>query len=194
MPRPWQGIVGRGMTAPEFENYVATLALGTWRPQFVVVHNTGVPTFAQWHRVPGPARMKGLERYYRDDQHWSAGPHVFVADDLIWPFTPLYTPGVHAPSWNAYSWGVEMVGDFNTEQVPSALLHNAVVVLAALHRKGKLNPATIKFHKEDPLTTHKVCPGSMLSKPNLIAAVKGLTTLVADFSDVTAGSSSTAAA
>lgn len=194
MPRPWQGIVGRGMTAPEFENYVSSFALGTWRPQFVVVHNTGVPTFAQWHRVPGPARMKGLERYYRDDQHWSAGPHVFVADDLIWPFTPLYTPGVHAPSWNGVSWGVEFVGDFNTEPVPPALLHNGVVVLSALHRKGTLDPATIRFHKEDPKTTHKVCPGSNLSKPNLIAAVHAMTQLVVDFSDVSGGSSSTAAA
>jgi hypothetical protein len=182
------------MTAQEFDAYVSNFAMGAWRPNFVVVHNTGVPTFAQWHRVSGPARMKGLERYYRDDQHWSAGPHLFVADDLIWPFTPLYTPGVHAPSWNAVSWGVELVGDFNTEQVPSALLHNAVVALAALHRKGRLDPLTIRFHKEDPLTTHKVCPGSKLSKPSLIAAVKGLTDLVADFSDVSGGSSSTAAA
>ena len=24
------------------------------------------------------------------------GPHLFVADDLIWVFTPLPTPGIHS--------------------------------------------------------------------------------------------------
>lgn len=189
MPRPWQGIVGRGMSAQEFDAYVANLALAAWRPQFVVVHNTGIPTFSNWHRVPGPARMKALESYYRDDQKWSAGPHVFVADDLIWPFTPLYTHGVHSPSWNDVAWGVESVGDWNKEEVPPALLNNLEHVLATLHRKGELNPSTIRFHREDPLTTHKVCPGSNLQKAPLIAAVQSLLG-IADFSDVSGGSSS----
>ena len=38
----WKGIVGRGFTAAEFEDY-DTLTFGAWRPQFTVVHNTGDP-------------------------------------------------------------------------------------------------------------------------------------------------------
>lgn len=176
MTRPWQGIVGRGMSAVQFDEYVAALEMSTWRPRFCVVHNTGIPKFAAWHRVPGPARMKALENYYRDPkpegQGWSAGPHVFVADDLIWPFTPLYTPGVHAPSWNQIAWGVEAVGDFNSESIPAPLFGNLLATLTTLHRKGTLDPATMRLHREDPLTTHKVCPGDHLSKSAVIAGVQ----------------------
>src|SRR6266851_1193049 len=111
----WKGIVGHGFTPEEFDHYVASLIFGAWRPQFVVLHNTASPRLSQWHSVPGVQRMRGLETYYRDTQGWSAGPHLFVADDLIWVFTPLTTSGVHAPSWNHVSWGVEMVGDDTVE-------------------------------------------------------------------------------
>lgn len=172
MTRPWQGIVGRGMNAAQFDAYVAELPMSTWRPKFCVAHNTGIPTFANWHRVPGPRRMTALEEYYRDDKGWSAGPHVFVADDLIWPFTPLYTPGVHAPSWNQIAWGVEAVGDFNSETIPAPLFGNLIAVFTTLHRKGSMDPAKLRLHREDPLTTHKVCPGDHLSKSALIAGVQ----------------------
>ena len=87
----WKGIIGKGFTAIDFSEYVKTVVFDTWRPQFVVLHNTAVPTFAQWHNVSGEQRMKNLESFYRDTQKWSAGPHLFVADDLIWVFTPLNT-------------------------------------------------------------------------------------------------------
>jgi hypothetical protein len=172
MTRPWQGIVGRGMTPAQFDAYVVALPMSTWRPKFCTVHNTGVPLFSDWHRVPGPRRMSALEEYYRDDQKWSAGPHAFIADDLIWPFTPFYTPGVHAPSWNQIAWGIELVGDFNSESIPPALFGNAIAALATLHRKLTLDPAKMRLHREDPLTTHKVCPGDHLSKDAVISGVQ----------------------
>lgn len=196
--RPWQGTVAQAFDREGFEDYVRGLTLSAWRPQFVVVHNSGVPMFKEWHRVPGPTRMKALERYYRDEKGWSAGPHLFVADDFIWVFTPLTTHGVHAPSWNDVSWGVETVGDWNTEQVPPPLYLNTVIALAALHRKIGASPSTMRFHREDPLTTHKVCPGSNLQKGPLIQAVgarliaAGSGSYQPDFSDVSGGSSSTA--
>jgi len=113
----WKGIVGRGFTAADFEQYVQTIKLTLWHPQFVVLHNTFIPRLADWHQVPGEQRMQNLQHYYCDTQHWSAGPHLFIADDLIWVFTPLDTPGVHSPSWNAISWGVELVGDYTTEEL-----------------------------------------------------------------------------
>lgn len=61
--------------------------------------------------------MQNLQSYYRDTMKWSGGPHLFVADDLVWAFTPLTVPGVHSPSWNNVSWGVELVGDYSTEQI-----------------------------------------------------------------------------
>ena len=129
----WKGIVGQGFTAADFNSYLTTLTFTNWRPQFVVLHNTFSPTLAQWHKASGQARMQGLQSYYRDTMLWSAGPHLFVADDLIWVFTPLTTSGIHAPSWNAISWGVEMVGDYQVETFSPAVKRNAVSALATLH-------------------------------------------------------------
>src|SRR5438477_12996187 len=89
----WKGIIGRGFRPQEFKDYVGTLSFGDWRPQFIVLHNTSAPKLSQWHSHPGEERMRNLEAYYRDEQGWSAGPHLFVADDLIWAFTPLTTSG-----------------------------------------------------------------------------------------------------
>src|SRR5678815_2734928 len=108
----WKGTVARGFTAKEFTEYCLGLRDETWdwRPKFIVLHNTAIPTFANWHDVPGEQRMREFTVYFRDQQRWSGGPHLFIADDRIWVFTPLTLPGVHSPSWNDVSWGVEVVG------------------------------------------------------------------------------------
>lgn len=170
----WKGIVGREFSPDEFEEYVETLVFPAWRPSFVVVHNTGSPKLSQWHSVSGEQRMKNLEHFYRDTHKWSAGPHLFVADDLIWVFTHLTTSGVHSPSWNAISWGVEMVGDYSTEAFDTGsgakVRDNAVSALATLHAAAGIDSHTIHFHKEDPKTTHN-CPGINVQKSDLIQRV-----------------------
>jgi N-acetylmuramoyl-L-alanine amidase CwlA len=166
----WKGIVGRGFTVQDFKNYLTTIQFSAWRPQFVVLHNTATPTLADWHKVSGQARMNGLQSYYRDKQKWSAGPHLFVADDLIWAFTPLNMTGVHSPSWNAISWGVELVGDYSKEQFGPALRTNAIAALAGLHSLVGLDPNHLRLHKEDPKTTHN-CPGKNIVKADIIQAI-----------------------
>ena len=168
----WKGIVGRGFRPDEFRQYVDDLTFPDWRPQFVVVHNTSAPRLSQWHSTPGAQRMLNLQDYYRDQMKWSAGPHLFVADDLIWVFTPLTTSGIHSPSWNAISWGVEIVGEYQEEVFGNAIRSNTIEALATLHGKLGLDPQHLRFHKEDPLTTHRTCPGKHVIKPDLIAAVQ----------------------
>jgi hypothetical protein len=169
----WKGIVGKGFTPAEFAQYVEQCSMEAWKPSFVVLHNTASPTLAQWHQVPGGVRMRNLESYYRG-LGWSAGPHLFVADDLIWLFTPLTMPGVHSPSWNRVSWGVEMVGDYDVEAFDSgrgaAVRDNAVLALAALHQKAGLDSHTMRLHREDPRTTH-ACPGRHVDKADIIRRV-----------------------
>ena len=168
----WKGIVGLGLEPEEFRQYVTSLHFTAWRPQFVVLHNTALPTLADWHDVSGQERMKNLEHFYRDVQGWSAGPHLFVADDLIWVFTPLTTSGVHSPSWNSISWGVEMVGNFDVEEFQigagAAVRDNTVFALATLHALAGLDPETLHLHRDDLKTTHKNCPGGKVSKADLI--------------------------
>lgn len=155
----WKGTIARAFTAPEFSEYVSTIQFASWAPDFVVLHNTSIPTLAEWHTVPGDQRMRGLASYYRDEQKWSGGPHLFVADDRIWVFTPLTVAGVHAPSWNAVSWGVESVGDFDRETMPAAQLELLVSALVSLHRLAGFASPELRLHRDDPKTTHKSCPG-----------------------------------
>lgn len=114
--------------------------------------------------------MKNLEHYYRDVQKWSAGPHVFISDHL-WVFTPLEFPGVHSPSWNRISWGVELVGNYEVEQVPPVVSSNAVACLRSLHKLGKLTGNWLRLHREDPRTTHRGCPGRNVDRNGLLAAI-----------------------
>ena len=89
----WKGIVGRNFTPDAFREYVAGLTWGEWQPEFIVLHHTAVPSLAQRPNGFNNASMSGLERYYRDEMGWSAGPHLFVDDQPagIWVFTPLTT-------------------------------------------------------------------------------------------------------
>ena len=173
----WKGIVNRAFTPQRFADYVSGLTFPLWRPQFVVLHNTGAPTLAQWRNSPASPqqRILKLEHFYRDRQGWSAGPHLVIADDFIWAFTSLTTSGVHSPSWNANSWGVEMVGDYDLEdfsQGPgAAVAANTVFALATLHTALSLDPQMLKFHKEDPKTTHD-CPGRNVDKATMIARIQ----------------------
>jgi hypothetical protein len=166
----WKGIVGKSFTPDAFRQYVQTISFDGWRPQFVVLHNTAAPKLSEWHNVPGDKRMRNLESFYRDSMHWSAGPHLFVADDFIWAFTPLNVSGVHSPSWNSLAWGVEMVGDYSAEPFDARVRANAVQALAILHASLGLDPNKLKLHKEDPRTTHD-CPGKNVDKADMIAAV-----------------------
>jgi hypothetical protein len=163
----WKATVGQSFTADAFDQYAATVTLTAWRPQFVVLHHTQLPTLADWHSVSGAQRMQNLENYYRNQMHWSAGPHLFVADDLIWVFTPLNVPGVHSPSWNALSWGVELVGDYDIEAFSPQVKANGISALAALHDLASLAPSSLRFHKDDEKTTHKNCPGKNVIKSEI---------------------------
>lgn len=171
----WAGIIGESFDRASFAAYVAGLSFAAWRPRFAVLHNTAAPRLDQWHSAPGKARMRNLEHYYRDQKGWSAGPHLFVADDLIWVFTPLTRRGVHSPSWNSVSWGIEMVGDFDTEEFASGpgaqVRDNTVSAIATLYEALGIEARSLRLHKEDPGTTH-ACPGRKVVKEDMIARIE----------------------
>lgn len=170
----WKGIVGGSYTPAQFIEYMKLVPMGTtaWRPKFIVIHNTEIPTLVQWKATGGNLYIQNLVHYYRDIKGWSGGPHLFVDDRLIWPFTPLTVPGVHSPTWNPISWGIEVVGDYAKEPMDPQTLQNVASAAATLCDKLGMDPTTMRFHKEDPGTTHKGCPGKNLSKPLLIAMVQ----------------------
>lgn len=177
----WRGIVGKFVDLAGFREHVAGLKFDGWRPSFVVVHNTSEPDLAKWHEWRGRSGWspeqwaRNLEGYYKG-MGWQAGPHCFVAPDGILLFTPLTVPGTHSPAWNSRTWGIETVGEFEREAFEGTSSQASLVgVLAALHGRVGLDPADyhfgvrgLHFHKEDPKTTHKECPGNLMVKEKLV--------------------------
>lgn len=174
----WSDFVGRAFTRDTFATYLASLKWTTWKPKGCVVHNTAAPTLAQWAES-GPnhlARIRNLKNYYQNEKHWHGAPHFFISRDWINVFDGLTEPGVHSPSFNPTHFGIEMVGNFDREAFNSGdglkVRDNTVFVLAQLCRRHNFNPdKDIKFHKEDPRTTHD-CPGKFVHKGVLIQRVK----------------------
>ncbi len=170
----WHGIIGRSFSQAEFAAYVSTLHWTGWRPQFIVLHNTGAPNLAQRPQGLTLQHIHNLEGYYRDTQHWSAGPHLFIDDKQIWAFSPLTSPGVHSPSWNSISIGIEMLGDYAIDAFDSgrgaAVRDNAVSAIATLSAALGLDPHGMKLHKEDKKTTHD-CPGKNVHKDDVISRI-----------------------
>ena len=177
----WKPIVGLSFTQDGFDSYCHSLQWNAWRPSFIVLHNTSDPSLAARPAGLTSGSIQGLVSYYRDELHWSAGPHLFVDDRQIWVFTPLTVSGVHSPSWNKLALGVEMLGDYDREPFSTGrglqVRRNAVAALATLCAVLGLdpsNPSMIRLHKEDPLTTHKFCPGQNVAKPDVLQEVSAL--------------------
>lgn len=187
-------IVGKFLAIADFQAYVNGVTFTGWKPSFVVVHNTSSPDlalYAEWLAHPQKHGswtheqwLRNLAGYY-SGMGWQAGPHCFVCPDGVGLFTPLTQHGTHSPSWNSKTWGIETVGEFESEPFASPIADNLIKVLAVLSGKAGLDPAAYQFgrsglhlHKEDPLTSHKSCPGRKVVKPTLVASVKAAAPLL----------------
>ena len=171
-------IVARKFTPSAFGGYAAHVPLGDWRPSRIVLHNTAVPCLGDRPNGLSEANVRDLAHYYAEVRGWSGGPHLFVDQTGVWVFNPLDRRGVHSPSWNATSWGVEMLGDFAAEPFGTGdglkVAENAAAALAALFRRlgvSTVSDANLKLHKEDPKTTHD-CPGRNVDKLKVKEAVQ----------------------
>jgi uncharacterized protein (TIGR02594 family) len=86
---------------------------------------------------------------------------MFISPDGIHLFSPLWRPGRHSPTWNKSHFGVELIGNYDVEMLPSKLRTSTIAALAALYQLMgiKANESNFRYHKEDPATSHKNCPG-----------------------------------
>jgi hypothetical protein len=175
--RVWKGIVGKSFTPAAFDKYCHELQWTAWRPSFITLHNMGAPSLAQRPDGLTEQHIQNLVTYYRDQQKWPAGPHLFIDDKQIWVFTPLTVSGVHSPSWNKIALGFEMLGDFEKESFDSGrglkVRKNAVAAIATVSAILGLDPNTMKLHREDTATTH-ACPGKNVRKLEVIQEVQDL--------------------
>lgn len=173
----WAHFEGKARTLQESIDYLGTLRWTSWTPQGITLHNTAAPTLAQWAES-GPshdARIRNLESYYENELGWHAGPHWFISRTRINWFSNPLLPGVHSRCWNHTRFGIEMVGDFGSEQFNSgdgAMVRDlALAWVAVLNKRFSFDPAAIVFHKECKLDNHD-CPGHNVSKPDVITRVR----------------------
>lgn len=173
----WKGIIGNSYTTSDFDSYCHELQWNAWRPSFVVLHNTAIPSLAQRPNGFTRQHINNLVGFYRDKQGWRAGPHLFVDDKQIWVFTPLTFSGTHSPNWNKVALGIEMLGDYEREPFDKGrglkVRQNTVAAIATLSAILGLDPYTLRLHREDPLTTH-ACPGKYVRKLEIIQEVQDL--------------------
>lgn len=172
-------------TATEFLRYLESLKFGAWRPRFVTMHHTGAPDLKTWQGwqtratpISDKQWLSNLASYYGNTMGWKAAPQFFFTPKHFCVLSPPTARGVHAVSFNAMSWGVECVGDFDREKPPADILAHYVEGLACLHIAAglELTPFVkgskgLHFHRDDP-KTNKTCPGKNIQKPAIIAAVK----------------------
>lgn len=176
----WKGIIGQSFTPESFDSYLHGLIWSAWRPSFVVLHNTANPSLEQRPKGLTLQHIKNLEVFYRDEQHWKGGPHIFTDDRQIWVFTPLTVSGTHSPSWNKLALAVEMLGDYSKESFSEGrglkVRQNTVAAIASISAVLGIDPDTMKLHKEDKRTTHD-CPGKNVIKSEVIEEVEDLMAL-----------------
>lgn len=157
--------INRRLTLAEWRQYIAGYSFGNLAPSRLVLHHTYRPTQAQW---AGLRTMRGIQRFYAG-KGWTSGPHLFVAPDGIWLATPMSRIGIHAGIGNGssaqgwYSIGLEMVGDFNTNQPSGPVWDLSLAVMGELSRRLAIAPRQlINFHRD--YTSTKSCPGWAVSK------------------------------
>jgi hypothetical protein len=142
----------------------------------ITLHHTVSPLASTWRGVDSVLNMA---LYYRDNPacRWDRGPHLFAVSgapnpehDGVWQMCPLNVPGVHAVSFNAARWGLEVVGSFDSQRWDAGTSALALGALAALHDWAAwpaVTSATVNGHRDDPKTT-KSCPGKAID----LAAVR----------------------
>jgi hypothetical protein len=184
-------IIGKNLSLKEFKDYVNQKNFGSIPPSWLVIHHTWKPTRDQWQ---GSRSIAGLKRFY-EGKGWSAGPHLFIAEDGIWLFTDMYDVGIHAGVGNAhwkskrtgrvyggylsssnfkllgYSIGIEVVGNYDNKIWSEETYKNTVVAIKILMKKLKLKNNDLKFHRD---YSSKSCPGWAIKKEWLIKQLADL--------------------
>ena len=168
-------IDGRVMTADEFVRYVENLDLPPPLPTRVFLHHTWRPTPDSWRGLDSIMAMKAYyERLVWEDmdgrlqEGWTAGPHLFVAEDGIWLFSDLRYDGVGVYGHNYRSRHLEMVGNYDAQLPSGAILENTIATLGILHERLGLDVGKLDFHRD---YSNKSCPGWAVQKEWIIPQV-----------------------
>ncbi len=164
----------------EFESYVVTIKFSDWKPKFIVLRHTVRPRLTQRPNGMTKTHIMDMAEYF-DRQGWSGGPHLYIDQNRIWVFNSLSAPGVHTRNWNKESFGVEMVGYYNTEPFDDRVRDNTVSAIASLCKATDISPNDIRFPRDHPAyqdmsgfleSAGATSPGRNVSKSDIISRVE----------------------
>lgn len=168
-------IDGRVMSESQFVAYIEGLVMPDPLPTRIFLHHTWKPTKESWN---GASTIYAMKRYYEQQpwrdlggklrEGWTAGPHLFVADDGIWLFSDIRYDGVGVLGHNTGTRHLEMVGNYDDELPSGATLSNTIAALGILHVKLGLDIANLNFHRD---FSSKTCPGRAVTKAWIIPQV-----------------------
>lgn len=160
-------IINRCLALNEFRHYLKNYNFGALPANKLVIHHTWRPTKESWQ---GQKSIQGLKSYY-EGKGWPAGPHLFIAEDGIWLFSPMRHDGIHAGELNHRSVGIEVVGDYDTEQWSGKTKSNALGAIKSLMEQLGLAEKDIFFHRD---VSPKSCPGWAIAKEWLFQEISSL--------------------
>lgn len=168
-------LTGMSWTPAEFAKYIDQVPVGAWAKS-VTVHHTYSPNLGDRPHGWKTVHIENLRHYYKNVLGWSAGPHLFTDEKAIFGLSSLYKKGVHAKSFNRDSIGIEMLGNYESDDPTSGrgleVIKVTALTVAILLKKmqAKPNRETVLFHRDDP-TTYKTCPGTLVRKEWFLSLV-----------------------
>ncbi len=163
-------VFGKSFEVEQFKEYVKTLRWSHWRPSLIVIHHTAAPSLSQRPLGFTYQHMINIKEFYKS-KNWDRGPHLFIDDSKIWTFSPLTERGIHAVSFNKTGIGLELLGNFDSEnpweERGLKVVKTAVEAVKAIMEELHLDKECIRFHRDDP-KTNKTCPGINFSKKKFL--------------------------
>lgn len=155
-------LVGRSWkTSAEFQKFLKKQDL-SW-VKGITMHHTAYPSLAMRPDGLTDQHIKNIANYYKNELGWSAGPHLFIDDHRIMGMSSLEAPGTHAKSFNRSHIGIEVLGNYDSED-PNAgrgriCWYHAEIAVRAILEKTGLKVQAVNGHRDDPKTS-KTCPGT----------------------------------
>jgi hypothetical protein len=168
-------------TKEEWFKFVMALDLSklSWKPEGLCVHNTSAPSLSQWIKY-GPTVEKqwpsNLNNFYKS-LGWHSSVHIVSCPDYIWNLCNLLQDGVSVSCWNSIMYGLEMVGEYESEEFNSGVglqvKDNAMFAISTLFHKFKWKPVideTLRFHRKC-IADHHNCPGKNVTDQDVLENV-----------------------
>jgi hypothetical protein len=167
--------VGSVWSPKALREYLSNIEPPAWKA--VCLHHTAAPSLKQRPKGFTVQHIINIRDFYKE-KGWKSGPHFFTDEDQIFGMTPVTETGVHAVSFNRNSLGIEVLGDYDSEDPKSGrgleCWETAAKTTRVLLDWLKLTPSfkTVLFHRDDPKTS-KSCPGTKVEKDWVLSMIRG---------------------